>query len=77
MALQIPSVVRHADNIDHVFAAAAVDQKVPRVFDNTQVAPGPISAEKEMVGADAPRQFRSLSRSCPFRVGRDVAKCLL
>jgi hypothetical protein len=32
MALQIPGVVKRPDNVDHLFAAPAIDQNMPRLF---------------------------------------------
>ena len=50
MPLQVAGVMKHPHDIDHVFAAAAVDQKMPGLLDNAQVAAGPVAAEKQVVG---------------------------
>ena len=76
MPLQIAGVMKDPRDIDPRFAAAAIDQEMPRLPDNTQVAAGPITAEEQVVGTDAARQIRPLFRSWTLRIGSDVAKSL-
>ena len=76
MPLQIAGVMKDPYDIDARFAAAAIDQEVPRLPDNAQVAASPIAAEEQVVAADAARQIRPLFGSWTLRIGSDVAKGL-
>ena len=76
MPLQVTGFVQDPHNINHVLAAAAVDQKMPGPLHNAQVAAGPIATEAQVVRPDAARQVRPLSRSGPLWIRRDVAKSL-
>ena len=76
MPLQIAGVMKDPHDIDPRFAAAAIDEEMPRLPDNAQVAASPIAAEGQVVGADAARQIRPLFGPWPLRIGSDVAQSL-
>ena len=76
MPPQFAGVMKDPHDIDPRFAAAAVDQEMPGLPDNAQVAASPIAAEEQVVGADAAGQIRPLFGSWPLRIGGDVAQSL-
>ena len=73
MPLQIAGVMKNPHDIDARFAAAAIDQEMPRLTDDAQVAASPIAAKEQVVGADAARQIRPLLGPWPLRIRSDVA----
>jgi len=71
MALQIAGVMEHADYL-YGFAAEAVDEKVPRITDDTRRVACPVAAEEEVIRPQASCQFRAFLRTGPFGFAGDI-----